>query len=274
MAEDQSALAPDGTAILHWLSQKGMKASGISHLINGFVEQLNLHGVGLFRCAVLMKTLHPQIEMIYYSWKPTDAEVPHVESYFELGRTTYQFAKSAVEKIIFQHGGARNSDGFQQSPFKELDDSAQWIRRPLTRPLTPAQQRFDYPILQELFALGGTDYFAASLNTQTDRCDLSNQMSWCTNKPGGFTDRDITLLKQTSEYFAMCLAMHLNRYITETLLTVYLGEHSGKNVLNGKIQRGDVEVLEAAIWFSDLRGFTSMSQNVDSEILVAWLNLS
>ena len=70
----------------------------------------------------------------------------------------------------------------------------------------------------------------------------------------------------------MCLAMHLNRYITETLLTVYLGEHSGKNVLNGKIQRGDVEVLEAAIWFSDLRGFTYMSQNVDSEILVAWLN--
>lgn len=254
--------------IMDWLTTKGMKAQGISHLIDGFIQQLNKQGFGIFRAAVLMKTLHPQIEMLYYSWKTTDLKAPGVTSHFAMGTATYQFANSAVDKVTFQHGGARGSEGFLKSPFKYLDDGEKWIHCPLSESSTD----YDYPILNELKAIGATDYFAAALNTQSEQCHLSNQISWSTNKSGGFTSAELAAFKRIADYFALCLEMHLNRYITETLLSVYLGEHSGKNVLNGKIQRGDVEVLNAAIWFSDLRGFTCMSQEFNSETLVGWLN--
>jgi len=260
--------APDSEAILRWITTKGIKVKRISCLINGFIHQLNHQGFGLFRCAVLVKTLHPQIEMIYYSWKPSDLKTSMKKSHFAFGSSTYNYDSSVVEKTTYQHGSARGSDGFKSSPFKRLDDGEKWIHCPLD----PAAQHFDFPILKELSKIGATDYFAASLITQSDDGAISNQISWSTNKPGGFTPQEIRTLKQVADCFAMCLEMHLNRHITETLLSVYLGEHSGKNVLNGKIQRGDVEVLDAAIWFSDLRGFTQMSGNVDSETLVGWLN--
>jgi len=57
-----------------------------------------------------------------------------------------------------------------------------------------------------------------------------------------------------------------------TLLGAYLGPKTADRVLAGTVQRGDVAEIEAAIWFSDLRGFTPMSAGIASSELIAWLN--
>ena len=47
--------------------------------------------------------------------------------------------------------------------------------------------------------------------------------------------------------------------IASTIAEVYLGRDAGRRVLSGRIVRGIAERIEAAVWFSDLRGFTRIT---------------
>src|SRR5262249_42613334 len=48
-------------------------------------------------------------------------------------------------------------------------------------------------------------------------------------------------------------------YATRALLDVYLGKNAACRVVAGHFQRGRGELIEAAIWFSDMRDFTALS---------------
>jgi hypothetical protein len=51
------------------------------------------------------------------------------------------------------------------------------------------------------------------------------------------------------------------------------GEHTPATVRDDKVQRGDVEEIDAAIWFSDLRGFTPLGEVrkfIGDAILAVW----
>ena len=52
----------------------------------------------------------------------------------------------------------------------------------------------------------------------------------------------------------------------------YIGADAGERVLAGQFHRGDVRQIQAAVWFSDLRGFTTLSSQLSSTDLVATLN--
>ncbi len=65
------------------------------------------------------------------------------------------------------------------------------------------------------------------------------------------------------------LALHLT---TQSLLETYLGVRSGQKVLNGKIHRGDGELIEAVIWYSDMRDSTAIAEAVTPEQLLHILN--
>jgi adenylate cyclase len=56
------------------------------------------------------------------------------------------------------------------------------------------------------------------------------------------------------------------------LLSTYVGRDAGGRILSGHIQRGDTETIRCAIWFSDLRGFTSISQSKDPGAIIRLLN--
>ena len=48
-------------------------------------------------------------------------------------------------------------------------------------------------------------------------------------------------------------------HATRALLEVYLGKNAARRVLAGAFRRGGGELIDAAIWFCDLRDFTAMS---------------
>jgi adenylate cyclase len=62
------------------------------------------------------------------------------------------------------------------------------------------------------------------------------------------------------------------RYLTTTLLDTYVGRHAGERVLTGQIRRGSGETIRAVVWFSDLRGFTALSERLPGADLIALLN--
>lgn len=50
--------------------------------------------------------------------------------------------------------------------------------------------------------------------------------------------------------------------MSRSLLDTYLGAYTGERVLNGRVQRGDGEDINAVIWFCDLRDSTEMAENL------------
>src|SRR5260221_7479585 len=57
-----------------------------------------------------------------------------------------------------------------------------------------------------------------------------------------------------------------------SLLDTYVGNRAGEKILGGQIRRGHTETMNAAVWLSDLRGFTALSDRLPSETVVDILN--
>lgn len=56
------------------------------------------------------------------------------------------------------------------------------------------------------------------------------------------------------------------------MLNTYVGTHAGARVLAGQIRRGDTTSINAAIWLSDMRGFTQLADLLPPQTLVDELN--
>ena len=60
--------------------------------------------------------------------------------------------------------------------------------------------------------------------------------------------------------------------IAETLVETYLGKDAGRRVLQGRITRGMAERISAVLWFSDLRGFTTLADAIEPGEIIPLLN--
>jgi adenylate cyclase len=67
--------------------------------------------------------------------------------------------------------------------------------------------------------------------------------------------------------------IRLLRKTESTLLDTYVGPVTGRRVLDGRIRRGEVETLRAALFLCDLRDFTVLSNQVPPTQILEWLNL-
>jgi adenylate cyclase len=65
--------------------------------------------------------------------------------------------------------------------------------------------------------------------------------------------------------------INLRRTATN-LLDTYVGNRAGERILGGQIRRGHADTMDAAIWLSDLRGFTALSDRLPAETVVDILN--
>ncbi len=87
-----------------------------------------------------------------------------------------------------------------------------------------------------------------------------------------FDERQIGMLIELASRLAGPLEIIVARQAAATLLATYLGRRSGARVLSGEIRRGSGETINAVIWTSDLRGFTTLSERLARDTLIALLN--
>ena len=86
-------------------------------------------------------------------------------------------------------------------------------------------------------------------------------------EPQGFTDDQIAALKRIVPYLALAIkSVSLARMI-RTLMETYLGRDAGQRVLSGRIVRGIAQQIDAVVWFSDLRGFTRITDTAPEEVI-------
>jgi adenylate cyclase len=120
-----------------------------------------------------------------------------------------------------------------------------------------------------------TDYvamvnrFGADAAIGTMDCTYS---SWATDRAGGFRDADLAALELLIPCLALAIKSASITRIAETLVETYLGRDAGHRVLRGQIERGTAEKISAVLWFSDLQGFTRITDTAPPEQIIPLLN--
>ena len=97
--------------------------------------------------------------------------------------------------------------------------------------------------------------------------------SWTTDAPAGFSDADqIEMLAAIMPALTLAFMLRTTNRAARTLITTYLGSDAAERVLAGNIVRGRAEPIRAVVWFSDLVGFTRISDTVSADVMLALLN--
>jgi adenylate cyclase len=96
--------------------------------------------------------------------------------------------------------------------------------------------------------------------------------AWATTRPDGFTEPELAALRRLASPLARVIEIMALRRMAATLLDTYVGNRAGARILAGQIRRGHTEVMNAAIWLSDMRNFTPLSDSLPAETVVDILN--
>jgi len=210
-------------------------------VLSGTCERLTAAGVPLWRVFVFVRTLHPDAYGRSFVWRP-GADVVINTAGFDLP----------------------GSSQFTHSPLAILYASGHEVRYRLD---DPEARRF--PFFDEMREEGVTDYIALLMQF-TD--GTTHATSWTTKAPGGFTDEHLAALRAVVQPFARLAEIFAMRRTAAALLDTYVGNRAGERIWAGQIRRGHSEAMQAAIWLSDLRGFTALSDRLAAREVVDILN--
>ena len=228
---------------VNWLVSKAWKTVKSEDLVAQLVHCLADAGMPVSRLRIIIRTLHPQLFAMTYSWRDDTDEV-----------TVWQ----APHTMIL-------SEEYQESPFAAIINGEGGVRRRLEG----SNPGLDYPVLGDLKAEGATDYVAMPMRFSDGQINI---ISLSSKVPGGFTVGDLGRLYEILPLLSRLFEVHALKLTASTLLGTYLGQNTGQRVLDGLIKRGDGETIHAVIWFSDLRNSTPMSESLSSDAYLSTLN--
>ena len=218
-------------------------------LLEGLCERLHAAGVPLARVVVAGNVLDPLLD----------------------ARLLLGSAASGARRGNVPARGRRDR-GVAAQPV--LRDCAERRRDPAPPPRR-LHARGEFPLLDGMQAQGLTDYVAFRTRTADEAWAGANDgmiSSWTTDAAGGFTDDEIALIASMLPTLALAFMLRTTRQMARTLMKTYLGQDAAERVLPGNIVRGQAESIRAVVWFSDLAGFTRVSETLGADGMLALLN--
>jgi adenylate cyclase len=231
--------------VANWLMAQALQDTDLEAVVMGCCERLHAAGVPIYRGHFAFTVLHPLYRAMGFTWTRgkgvSVSGYPHVP-----GAVSDKFAKSP-------HGYMME---------RKLD----YLRVRLE-----GDRGLQFPIFDDLRAEGATDYLAF-LAKFTPGTNDGMVGSWSCDRPGGFNDDEIDSLLRIQDRLAVACKMAVRAALTHNVLLTYLGANAGNRVLSGQIHRGDGESIEAAIWYSDLRGSTKMADSLPRQEYIDALN--
>ncbi|HJZ19997.1 MAG TPA: adenylate/guanylate cyclase domain-containing protein, partial [Bradyrhizobium sp.] len=225
-----------------WLIDGARSSSDTSQRFARICERLTEAGLPLWRVGIFVRTLHPDILGVNFIWRPG---------------TEVVFGSVGHDML--------DSPEFRNSPLAFVFHEQREVRHRLDDPETVAVPFFD-----DMRAEGVTDYIALPLFFMDGTVNAS---SWTTKRPDGFSDDELATLRAIVTPLARIIEIISLIRKASNLLDTYVGNRAGERILGGQIRRGHHETMHAAIWLSDLRGFTALSDRLPAETVVDILNL-
>jgi adenylate cyclase len=246
-----------------WLVDRGRDCKSTLELIDGLCWLLNEHDFKIRRCNLATETVHPQMKAIRLLWSSEPVEPGFINPEVLVQRRVQQMGEAMIDLAYFK-AGSRENPQYQSSPFYQIE-----LEGELYSEIDPYQEKYRFPIFADLADLGCRAYFGLRLQSCAG---YQQTISFATDCEQGFDRSQLDDVRWCMKLFTLLLDTRMEHEVKTTLAHTYLGSEPGRLVLNGMITPGDVKSLEAAIWFSDLRGFTRLSRNLNASELVAELN--
>jgi len=243
----------DTDILLDWIVRRGLDGLDEGQLLREFCEKCREAGLMVSRALSFIDTLHPVHEGRIYRWRDDSVE-----------------EEAAMDYARTDQGGPA-AESWQRSPFFHLlQTGEEELRRRIGFGEEPG-----FGIIQEMKDLGHTDYivFIHRFAGDTKIGDMDGVYSaWSTRHSEGFSDANIVALRRLVPALALAIKSAALARIADTLVQVYLGRDAGRRVLEGSIQRGVADRVEAALWFSDLRSYTAITDTAKPSDIIPLLN--
>jgi adenylate cyclase len=238
--------------IAAWLADRGLAGDDETSLMQGFCRRCVDAGLEMSAGTAIIDTLHPVYEGRVFHWTRDTPDDTRVTEYLPTAASD-------------------NEESWRRSPFYYLLQSGEdELRRRLELGETAG-----FPILDELMQRGETDYFAMihRFDKKTAIGEMDCLMSrWTTTRPGGFNEADLKALRRLVPALGLAIKSASLARVAESLVEAYLGRDPGRRVLQGRMSRGVVEKINAVLWFSDMKGFTALSESIASDQLIPLLD--
>jgi adenylate cyclase len=235
-----------------WVVARGLAGCSETELLAGFCTKCREAGLPLSHGLVIIDTLHPTYEGRAFRWQVTPTN----------------------ESPLIEYG-----------PTKEGEAAANWRRSAFFHLLERGENELrlridtgdlpDFVNLKNLRENGHTDYVA--FVNRFEREGSIGEMdavysNWTTNEAAGFDEDSLQALRDLVPSVALAIKCISLGRVAATLVDVYLGRQTGQRVLQGQMSRGIAERIHAALWYSDLRDFTSISEQIPPEEIIPLLN--
>jgi adenylate cyclase len=206
--------------IAAWLIGPARRIASAPQAFDEYAWRLYAAGLPVLRVTLHCGTLHPQFLGSAYVWWRTTAQTQEIMVMHEVVDVV-PYEENLVARV--RNGGEA-----------------------VRRRLVGAQARLDFPILHDVKAQGGTEYFGFPVASAYG----THMVSYTTDRLGGFSEEEIAQLRAVSERLSVLADTHIQRQIAENVLKAYLGPQTGPLVLAGKIRRGTGDTINAVLWSS------------------------
>ena len=229
------------TQFTDWIFGEGRFNSEFDDFMDAVCHKLIELGTPVSRVRISFRILHPQLMAWSCVWEKNK------------GAELIEVGKDIIE-----------SDDYVGSPIEYIYDHNRPIRQSLFE--LPDDAHSVYCGLRDQ---GLTDYFACPIYFSNG---APNVATFATDSDQGFSEDCIGFLSDISVLITPFIETFATRRLARNLMETYIGPRTGRRILEGQIQRGDGEEINAAIWFSDFRNFTLYTENLNLDQLLETLN--
>jgi adenylate cyclase len=238
--------------LMSWLVSQGLTGLPENDLLRGFCERCRAEGLDVSRGLVFIDTLHPIFEGRGFRWNDIETNESDI---FEYGSTSEGAAAQTWRRSTFFHMLEHGRDEMKI----DLADCGS----------------LDFSMIDDL-AEKGHRHFVAFVH-RFGEAGTIGQMDcvysyWVTRRADGFSEQALSALRDLVPVLGLAIKSAAQVDIARTLGRVYLGRDASEQVLRGRISRGVTERINAVLWFSDLRGSTSISETIAPDEIIPFLN--
>ena len=237
--------------IARWITGRALAGASETELLHGFCDRANAAGLPVSSAVAIIDTLHPIWEGRVFLWRNDGVEE---EPTFEYGSTRQGEAAERWKRSAFYHC-------WRPARTRCAGASASATQRTLS---------------------GSTNSRSRATRTTLPSCSVfparRSSGKWMRfirigrrRIPTDLVKRGAALRRLVPTLALGLKCVSLSR-IAETLVEVYLGKDAGRRVLQGRISRGTAERINAVLWFSDLRGYTSLADSIEPAEVIPLLN--
>ena len=243
--DDDTGLPPIDPSLtpLQWILKESAVYTSRRFLARDLGRLMVARGYPLMRMTYFITTLHPQATGTSIVW--------------------YRDVDEPRQMRVMR--GMQQTTAYKQSPLPLIFQGAQGIRRRLDMP----GEQNDFPILDDLREEGATDYVAMPLVFSDGNINFT---TWTADRPGGFNTEELREIWEFMPALSLRMEVLERRDLTRQLLTTYLGRNTGERILAGEIVRGVAEGIRAAVWYTDIRDFTTLSDRLSRDEIIDLLD--